>query len=171
MDCSDAKHLILLDAGGDLRTDEETQLAEHMSRCGECREYHAGMSHAMDALLILRDKPSTESSLSGSAPSVWPAVSREIQRRRTTPAAARRFNLQVAALSVCSLSLAVVTMVQSLSTLRETGNQSSYLPAQSVSHQMNVPRYLPPQSSDVRRSPEQVLPLFPNSGTTLPQSF
>jgi hypothetical protein len=41
----------------------------------------------------------------------------------------RKFNLQVAALSVCSLCLAAVTIVQTLSAMR-SGNDSDYgLPA------------------------------------------
>ena len=50
MNCSDARHLIHLDVGHDLRADEEQQVACHMNHCAECRAYHAGMSNAMDAL-------------------------------------------------------------------------------------------------------------------------
>lgn len=138
MNCSDARHLIHLDVGDDLRTDEEQQLAGHMELCSECRSYHAGMSRAMNALLVLRDSPSPASERDRSAGSVWPAISRELQRRQTSPEKARKFNLQVAALSVCSLSLAVVTIVQSLSAMRSSISDSQFVPAQSVSSHMNL---------------------------------
>ncbi len=133
LNCSDAKHLIHLDVGDDLRSEEEQQLAVHMGQCGDCRSYHGSMSHAMSALLVLRDNPLTEVS-SVHNKSVWPSLSREISRRDTSPRVARKFNLQVVALSVCSLSLAVVTMVQSLSSMRDDQSPSGFMPAQSVSN-------------------------------------
>ena len=39
LNCSDAKHLIHLDVGDDLRSDEEQQLAIHMGQCVDCRSY------------------------------------------------------------------------------------------------------------------------------------
>lgn len=133
LNCSDAKHLIHLDVGDDLRSEEEQQLAVHMGQCGDCRSYHASMSHAMSALLTLRDNPLTDVP-GASSKSVWPSLSREINRRSTAPRVARKFNLQVVALSVCSLSLAVVTMVQSLSSMRDYHEPVGLLPAQSVSN-------------------------------------
>lgn len=133
LNCSDAKHLIHLDVGDDLRSEEEQQLAVHMGQCSDCRSYHASMSHAMSALLTLRDNPLTEVPRVNSK-SVWPSLSREIHRRNTSPRVARKFNLQVVALSVCSLSLAVVTMVQSLSSMRDYHAPSGFMPAQSVSN-------------------------------------
>ncbi len=128
MNCADAKHLIHLDVGNDLRSDEESQLAEHMTSCSDCRAYHAGMSSAMGALLAARD-----SDAEMDCKSVWGAVSREIKKRQTSPARVRRFNLQVAALSVCSLGLAVVTIVQSLSSFRSSPQMSGgYYSAQPV---------------------------------------
>jgi anti-sigma factor RsiW len=140
MNCSDAKHLIHLDVGGDLRTDEEQQLAGHLQHCAECQSWHAEMLGAMKTLLLLRDSATCEEELSRA--SVWPAVSREISRRRATPAASRRFNLKVAALSVCSLSLAVVTIVQSLSSMRESASASvsGFIPASPVFVRPQEPR-------------------------------
>ena len=123
MNCADARHLIHLDVGDDLRTDEEQQLAGHMECCTECRAYHAGTASAISVLLSLRNTSSTDLHSETTGHSVWPAVSREIVRRRTSPAADRKFNLQVAALSVCSLSLAVVTIVQSLSVMRASAGR------------------------------------------------
>jgi hypothetical protein len=51
----------------------------------------------------------------------------------------RKFNLQIAALSVCSLCLAMVTIVQSLSAFRSSQADGSYFPAQSVSQQLYSP--------------------------------
>lgn len=134
MTCSEVKHLIHLDVGDDLRAEEELQLAGHMEHCSDCRSYHAGMSQAMSALWTLRDDPSMVPDSAG-AKSVWPLLSQQIQRRSMSPRVASKFNLQVVALSVCSLSLAVVTMVQSLSAMREYRSPSGFMPAQSVSTQ------------------------------------
>lgn len=128
MNCSDAKHLIHLDVGNDLRSEEEGQLAEHMTNCSDCRAYRVGMSSAMGALMSLRD---TDIALEQK--SVWSSVAREIRKRRATPVQARRFNLQIAALSVCSLGLAVVTIVQSLSSMRNSDDSyGNYHVAQPV---------------------------------------
>lgn len=165
MNCSDAKHLIHLDVGNDLRTDEEQQLAEHMTGCGDCRAYHVEMSSAMGALLTLRD-----AAADNQQKSVWASVYREIQKRRATPVQARRFNLQVAALSVCSLGLAVVTIVQSLSSLRSGGDLSGgYYTAQPVmnvsgSARTNVPSFHMPPSA----APTDMQSVAPSQ---LPQSF
>ena len=141
MTCSEVKHLIHLDVGDDLRAEEEQQLAGHMGHCSDCRSYHAGMSQAMNALWTLRDDPSMVPDNAG-AKSVWPLLSQKIQRRSRSPQVARKFNLQVVALSVCSLSLAVVTMVQSLSVMREYRSPSGSMPTQSVStqslHRLNI---------------------------------
>lgn len=139
MNCPEAKHLIHLDVGDDLRMEEEQQLATHMDQCVECRSYHADMSSAMSALLTLRDNPITAAE--SVSKSVWPSLSREIDRRRTSPRVARKFNLQVVALSVCSLSLAVVTMVQSLSSMRNYSDTADFMPAQAVSNQSQMPPY------------------------------
>lgn len=165
MNCSDAKHLIHLDVGNDLRTDEEQQLAEHMTGCSDCRAYHVEMSSAMGALLTLRDTAADDHQKS-----VWSSVSREIQKRRTTPVQSRRFNLQVAALSVCSLGLAVVTIVQSLSSLRSgTDSSGGYYTAQPVMNvngtaRNNAPSFHMPPSA-VSTDIQTVAP------SQLPQSF
>lgn len=164
MNCSEAKHLIHLDVGDDLRAEEEQLLATHMEQCGDCRSYHAGMLHAMSTLLTLRDDPAIafDSLKSGS---VWPSLSREIARRNTSPRVVRKFNMQVVALSVCSLLLAVVTMVQSLSSMRNGYDPTGYGPTLSVSH---LPGFQPvDQDSDAVRTP--VLP--EEAFVSSPQSF
>ena len=174
MNCSDARHLIHLDVGDDLRADEEQQLAGHMDHCAECRAYYAGMSSAMSALLVLRDVPSVLTDRDPSNESVWPTISREIQKRRTPPAKARKFNLQVAALSVCSLSLAVVTIVQSLSSMRGSMDSSGFMPAQSVSRQMTPTNESQPQyDRSTHHEPQdgEFVPAFPESANSRPQSF
>ena len=164
MNCAEAKHLIHLDVGDDLRADEEKQLATHMEQCGDCRSYHAGMSSAMKTLLTLRDDPALVLT-SLKCGSVWPLVSREIARRRTSPRVARKFNMQVVALSVCSLSLAVVTMVQSLSSMRNNQDSTGFVPSQAVSHQ---PQFRPSaHDSDAVRTR-----MFPHdTPVSPPQSF
>lgn len=137
LNCSDARHLIHLDVGNDLRADEENQLATHMNQCADCRSYHSGMSQAMTVLGALRDS-SDDIPTTGSS-SVWPALSAKIRRQNTSPASVRKFNLQIAALSVCSLCLAMVTIVQSLSAFRSSQADGSYFPAQSVSQQLYSP--------------------------------
>lgn len=178
LNCLDAKHLIHLDVGDDLRLDEEQQLAVHMGQCGDCRSYHASMSNAMSALLTLRDNPLTESS-SVNSKSVWPSLSREINRRSAAPRVARKFNLQVVALSVCSLSLAVVTMVQSLSSMRDDYAPSGFMPGQSVSNYPQpvqykmVPFAVPQQYGHANTgAPPQRIPLLPHeTPVSAPQSF
>ena len=164
VNCSEAKHLLHLDVGDDLRAEEEQQLATHMEQCGDCRSYHAGMSIAMSTLLTLRDDPALafDSLKSGS---VWPSLSREIARRRTSPRVARKFNMQVVALSVCSLSLAVVTMVQSLSSMRNDQDPTGLVPSLTISNQ---PQF-PPVYHNSHAVWTAVLPQ--EAPVSLPQSF
>lgn len=179
MNCSDAKHMIHLDVGDDLRSEEEQQLAVHMSQCEDCRAYHASMSKSMNVLWTLRDHPLSETRSTGGK-SIWPSLAREIQQRNTSPRVARKFNLQVVALSVCSLSLAVVTMVQSLSSMREHEIPSGFMPAQSVSNQpyspyfqsapLSVPRQYNAPDRDLTNNVRT--PLFPHEApVSPPQSF
>ncbi len=167
LNCTEARHLIHLDVGDDLRPEEEHQLAGHMEQCGDCRSYHAGMSRAMSTLLILRDDPAMALD-SVTSRSVWPSLSREITRRNTSPRVARKFNLQVVALSVCALSLAVVTLVQSLSSMRNDRDPMGFLPAQSVSHQAKMPQF-----QWVNRNAETMrTPMLPHEApVSPPQSF
>ena len=113
MECSEAKKLSLLDAGGDLYVDEQAALRQHLRHCDACNSYAAGMVPVMSVLSSLRDTPVTWQPIS-----VWPAVGASIRLRSASVAPVRRFNLQVAALAVCSLSLAAVVIVQTLSTMR-----------------------------------------------------
>ncbi len=121
MNCADARHLIHLDAGGDLCASEEHQLAEHLERCSECRGYNASMVKAMQALHVLREFDSVaastarggvDSSLNGN--SAWGAISSRLPVRQRRPVSMRQFNTRVAALCACSLVLAMVTIVQNL---------------------------------------------------------
>ena len=167
MNCSEAKQLIHLDVGDDLRAEEERQLATHLEVCSDCRSYHAGMAQAMSALLTLRDDPAVGID-SAKSTSVWPALSLEIKRRGASRRVVRKFNLQVVALSVCSLSLAVVTMVQSLSALRESRDPSGLVQAQGVSTQ--APSFL----FQARRTQQvgQPTPVLPHENPSfMPQSF
>ncbi|MBC7967526.1 MAG: zf-HC2 domain-containing protein [Fuerstia sp.] len=167
MNCSEAKHLIHLDVGDDLRAEEEHELATHMEQCGDCRAYHVGMSSAMATLLTLRDDPALAADGLKSR-SVWPSLSREIARRSTSPRVARKFNLQVAALSVCSLSLAVVTMVQSLSSMRNEADPMGFMPSQAISHQPPVTPF-PPVYHDSQAMRTLMLP--DETPVSLPRSF
>ena len=174
MNCSDAKHLIHLDVGNDLRADEESHLASHMEQCADCRSYRGRMSSAMSALLTLRDEPAITGG-NAHGKSVWPALSLEIKRRTVSPRIARKFNLQVVALSVCSLSLAVVTMVQSLSSMRDNTDFGGFMPAQTISHttlaqqrQLTAPQF----RNSFNDPNSQRTPLRPHEvPATMPQSF
>lgn len=178
LNCSDAQHLIHLDVGDDLRSEEEQQLAVHIGQCGDCRSYHASMSNAMSALLTLRDNPLAGVS-SVNSKSVWPGLSREINRRNTSPRVARKFNVQVVALSVCALSLAVVTMVQSLSAMRDYDEPVGFMPAQAVSNYPQSTQYatlpfgLPQQYGHGNAGAQSVrTPLLPHEApVSAPQSF
>ena len=172
MNCADAKYFIHLDVGDDLRTDEEQLLAGHMERCAECRAYHAGMTSAMSALLSLRGTSAADLLTESAGQSVWSIVSREMTRRSTTPAANRKFNLQVAALSVCSLSLAVVMIVQSLSSMRASSYATDSMPSMSVSYPMNRELFSDRQWHPDDSSRPEFIPSFPPmSPVSGPQSF
>lgn len=121
MKCSEARHLVHLDAGNDLQPEEQLTLSTHLAECPKCRNYRSGMSRSTQALLSLR---CTDTAVNAN-PSAWPAISRAIQQRASTTSIVRKFNLQVAALSVCSLSLAAVTIVQTLSAMR-SGDDADY---------------------------------------------
>ncbi|MEZ6062866.1 MAG: hypothetical protein R3C19_21185 [Planctomycetaceae bacterium] len=109
MKCVDARHLIHLSVGDDTHPDEEQQLSEHLHSCSDCRAYNAGTVDALQVLQTLRDNTPDESE------SVWPAVAAEIQARRVRPLRrVRQFNGAVAAMCACSLTLALVTIVQNL---------------------------------------------------------
>lgn len=138
MECSEAKKLILLDAGGDLYADEQNSLRLHLRGCGACDRYAAGMIPVMSVLSGLRDTPITCQAIS-----VWPAVGASIRLRSASVAPVRRFNLQVAALAVCSLSLAAVVIVQTLSTMRLADDRPQVL---------SMPQ-LQPAPADVRTVP------------------
>lgn len=113
--CADARHLVHLAVGDDTLADEEQGLAEHLHECSDCRAYHAGMLDAMQQLELLRDEPDDCGIPSGA---VWSGISSRV-RSRALPTFApgrRRFNGAVAALCACSLTLALVTIIQKLPT-------------------------------------------------------
>ncbi|MCA9009527.1 MAG: zf-HC2 domain-containing protein [Planctomycetaceae bacterium] len=172
MNCSEAKHLIHLDVGDDLRSEEKQQLATHLEACSDCRSYHAGMAQAMSALLTLRNAPAVGIETAKSS-SVWPALSREIKRRGMSRRVVRKFNLQVVALSVCSLSLAVVTMVQSLSALRDGRDPSEFIQAQGVSIQGPSLLFQARQQQHAEAHQDgRLTPVLPHENPTfMPQSF
>jgi len=112
MNCTQARQLIQLHVGDDLTHTEAQRLESHLQNCPACCIQQARMLRPMAALHALRDA-TTEPS-----PSVWPAVSNSILAQIRLHQTSRRFNLQVAAVSVCSLLLAVVTIVQTFQSLR-----------------------------------------------------
>jgi predicted anti-sigma-YlaC factor YlaD len=172
MNCSEAKHLIHLDVGDDLRAEEERQLTSHLEACSDCRAYHAGMAQAMSALSTLRDDPTVGIDTAKTS-SVWPALSLEIKRRGASRRVVRKFNLQVVALSVCSLSLAVVTMVQCLSAFRDGRDPSGLVQAQGVSTQ--APSFLFQARRTHQAGAQQLgqpTPVLPHENPSfMPQSF
>ena len=132
--CADARHLIHLAVGDDAQPEEERQLTEHVHSCSDCRSYHAGMVDAMHAIERVRDEDDVD------IPTgiVWPAIASQLKSRRHVVSVPerRRFNGAVAALCVCSLTLAMVTAVQNLPTndVVPYGDYSS-IPAMNVSFQ------------------------------------
>lgn len=149
--CTDARHLVHLAVGDDTLPEEEQQLAEHLHTCDQCRGYHADTVSAMQALERVRDDDSVDIP-SGS---VWSAISDTVKSRRRTPIAPerRRFNGAVAALCACSLTLALVTVVQNLPMNAESP-EAVYAPAMSVSMQpgqrttQQRPQLVPVQQKD-----------------------
>ncbi|MEQ9406740.1 MAG: hypothetical protein RIK87_03400 [Fuerstiella sp.] len=112
--CADARHLVHLAVGDDTLPAEEQQLTDHLHSCADCRAYHAGMVDAMHVIEQVRD----EDSVDIPAGAVWSAISDKVASRRRAKAVPqrRRFNGSVAALCACSLTLALVTIVQRLPT-------------------------------------------------------
>ena len=134
MKCADARHLTHLAVGDDAQPEEDRQLTEHLHTCSDCRSYHAGMVDAMHAIEQVRDED-TDDIPTGI---VWPAIAEQLKLRRSVAPAPerRRFNGAVAALCVCSLTLAMVTAIQNLPTndVEPFGNYAP-VPAMNVSYQ------------------------------------
>ncbi|MFM8477305.1 MAG: zf-HC2 domain-containing protein [Planctomycetaceae bacterium] len=135
MNCTQARRLIQLHVGDDLTHTESQLLESHLLKCGDCRNQQTRMLRPMAALHALRDATPEPS------PSVWPSVSRSILTHIRQHQTARRFNLQVAAVSVCSLLLAVVTIVQTLQSLRPAAaNTTAYWMPSQAQHQPAQPQ-------------------------------
>lgn len=133
MNCADARHLIHLDAGNDLLAEEEHTLASHMERCADCRDYHSRMLKSMSALHVLRDFDSPTGASSKVRTTDWRSMAKALPARVRKMPVTRRFNIQVVALSVCSLAMAVVTLVQALPASRPQ-NPSFGVPVRMASH-------------------------------------
>lgn len=137
MNCADARHLIHLEVGGDLQASEEHQLAGHLERCGECRADHASMLKAMAALHALRDFDPAVTRELACPGSVWASVAARLPPGKCRSRRPAPFNTRVAALCVCSLALAVVTIVQHLPVSGPESTWSPALPAQMVTDRMS----------------------------------
>jgi hypothetical protein len=167
MKCSEARHLVHLEAGNDLHPEEQLTLSMHLGECPKCKNYRTGMARSTKALLSLLCPDAAPHATS----SAWPAISRAIQQRSSTTFIVRKFNLQVAALSVCSLCLAAVTIVQTLSAMR-SGDDSDYgLPAlaQPAGFSTGAPAFKGLARPAARRAPngidlrESQLPIHPEA--------
>lgn len=136
--CADARHLVHLAVGDDTLPEEDRLLTEHLHGCSDCRSYHAGMVDAMHAIEQVRDDDSAEIP----AGAVWAAISHKVKTRRKVSVAPerRRFNGAVAALCACSLSLALVTVIQNLPmNSQDTAGIYSPLPVVNVNYQPQQP--------------------------------
>lgn len=142
LSCANARHLAHLAVGDDTLPEEEKQLAEHLHACSECRAYHAGTMNAMHILQQVRD----EDSVDIPAGAVWSAISERVKSRRQKQSVPekRPFNGVVAALCACSLTLALVTVVQSLP-VNSQQPAGVYAPAMGVSMQPGQSHQAQPQ--------------------------
>ena len=151
--CADARHLIHLAVGDDTLADEERQLSEHLHSCSDCRSYHAGMVDAMQVLENVRDDDSVDIP----AGAVWSAISHRVNSRPSMAAVVperRRFNGAVAALCACSLTLALVTVIQNLPTADHSAPATYGIPAaMNVSDQGHQSASPQPQRLEQRRLP------------------
>ena len=151
--CADARHLIHLAVGDDTLADEEKQLSEHLHSCSDCRAYHAGMVDAMQVLESVRDDDSVDIP----AGAVWSAISHRVKSRPSMAPAIperRRFNGAVAALCACSLTLALVTVIQNLPTADHGAAATYGVPAaMNVSYQGSQNAPLQTQQLEQRRLP------------------
>ncbi len=133
MKCVDARHLIHLSVGDDTLPAEEQQLSDHLHVCSDCRAYNAGTVDAMHVLQSLRD----DTPDNDPAPdSVWPAIADRIRSRSVQPARhVRQFNGAVAAVCACSLTLALVTIVQNLPVNTRPSYSGGAMPGSNVDWQ------------------------------------
>ena len=113
MNCDESRQLARLDAGQDLRPEEKQQLASHLAQCPSCADYLRDMERMMSVLAAAR---SSEHGATDQRESCWNRLSVVIRDRRLSQRAARQFNGSVIALCVCSLLLALGTIVQHLPT-------------------------------------------------------
>ncbi|MFM7055807.1 MAG: anti-sigma factor family protein [Planctomycetota bacterium] len=156
MNCTHAKRLIHLHVGDDLTHAESQLLDTHLLQCPDCRSHHSALLRPMAALHALRDAAPAP------LPSIWPSVSISIRQQLSRHSNTRRFNLQIAAVSVCSLLLAVATIVQTLQSLRPTTSDlSATWTSAPVSH---VPASLQPRFHGVA----SLTPPIPDSRRSTP---
>jgi predicted anti-sigma-YlaC factor YlaD len=156
MNCTQARQLIHLHVGDDLTHAEALLLDTHLLHCPGCSNYHSVMLRPMAALHTLRDAAPAASA------SLWPSISLAIRSQLIRHPATRRFNLQVAAVSVCSLLLAVATIVQTLQSLRPTSDISAawlstpvgHVPASLQSDFQDVASLTPPGPDALSFSPQ-----------------
>lgn len=161
MNCTQAKRLIQLHVGDDLNLAETQLLNSHLLQCSSCQVHHSSMRRSMTVLYSLRDAAPEP------APTVWPSVSSAIIGQATRERSFRRFNLQVAAVSVCSLLLAAATIVQTLQSLRP--NYSDTTAVWQTSTGGPAPFSFPPTAQNVANTARQ-RPLSPQpvSGVNWP---
>jgi predicted anti-sigma-YlaC factor YlaD len=160
MKCQQARMLIQLNCGSDLTPAESSLLKTHLADCQACRIWELGMQAPMAALHALRDSASYPTE------SVWPAVSRAIRASITPHTAVRRFNLQVAAISVCSLLLAAATIAQTLSALRtpSTPSSTAWFPSPN-------PPFAVPHSPTLRAVASNAHPVQPDTQSQIDHSI
>ena len=132
MKCEDARHLIHLSVGDDTLPEEEARLSEHLHKCSDCRAYNAGMVDAMHAIELSRETISDEVV---DSPSLWPSIENRISDRIVQRQPVRKkFSGGVAALCACSLTLALVTIVQNLPVNSTIEDPSLAIPVMNVNY-------------------------------------
>jgi predicted anti-sigma-YlaC factor YlaD len=124
MNCEESRQLLRLDVGHDLRPQEQPALQKHVQRCAACLSYRKEMESVMAILSTARDSDPIVAADQGSGVSCWTRLNAAITERKRSRKSAQTFNGRVIALCVCSLLLAVGTVVQQLPSARIPASNS-----------------------------------------------
>jgi len=88
--CRWVRHRLPLLAGGELAVEERRRVERHMIGCPDCRDRREGAEGALSALRAA----SVTSPARADAPSIWPALARQIRESRHAPPRPSFFRLE-----------------------------------------------------------------------------
>ncbi|HUG19418.1 MAG TPA: zf-HC2 domain-containing protein [Planctomycetaceae bacterium] len=119
MKCKRAKQAMALSVGRDLDDGSDRELQRHISSCPPCRDYF-GRLRASTSVLQQAGEESCEP-LSDDV-TLWPAVSRAIQKPARKPSPFTWSQAWVPAVAIASMVLAIVSISNTMNDPRPDGN-------------------------------------------------